>query len=83
MVDKVDLFIPPIFEPPMTLNKNLRLKIARMVKASGEGHIPSSYSIVDLIDHLYDKVLRVNAKNPKWAERDFYLRCFGAELCNQ
>ena len=33
----------------MTLNKDLRLKIAQMVKASGEGHIPSSYSIVDLI----------------------------------
>lgn len=57
----------------MKVNNNLRLKIAQMVKKSGEGHIPSSYSIVDLIDHLYGKVLRVNAKNPKWAERDYFI----------
>jgi transketolase len=57
----------------MTLNKDLRLKIAQMVKASGEGHIPSSYSIVDLIDHLYGHVLRCDPKNPRWAGRDFFI----------
>jgi len=57
----------------MTLNKDLRLKIAQMVKVSGEGHIPSSYSIVDLIEHLYGHVLRVDAKNPKWFDRDYFI----------
>jgi transketolase len=57
----------------MVLNKNLRLKIAQMVKASGEGHIPSSYSIVDLIDHLYGHVLRYNPDEPKWTERDYFV----------
>ena len=57
----------------MTLNKDLRLKIAQMVKASGEGHIPSSYSIVDLLDHLYGHVLRYDAKNPRWADRDYFI----------
>ncbi len=57
----------------MTLNKNLRLKIAQMVKASGEGHIPSSFSIVDLIEHLYGNVLRVDAKNPDWSDRDYFI----------
>jgi len=57
----------------MTLNKDLRLKIARMVKASGEGHIPSSYSIVDLLDHLYGHVLHYDAKNPRWADRDYFI----------
>jgi transketolase len=57
----------------MTLNKDLRLKIAQMVKASGEGHIPSSYSIVDLIDHLYGHVLRYDAKNPRWPDRDYFI----------
>ena len=57
----------------MTLNKDLRLKIAQMVKVSGEGHIPSSYSIVDLIDHLYGNVLRVDSNNPKWDERDYFI----------
>lgn len=57
----------------MTLNKDLRLQIAQMVKKSGEGHIPSSYSIVDLIEHLYSQVLRVDAKNPTDADRDYFI----------
>jgi transketolase len=57
----------------MTLNRDLRLKIAQMVKRSGEGHIPSSYSIVDLIDHLYGQVLRYQARNPQWSERDYFI----------
>jgi len=57
----------------MTLNADLRLLIARMVKTSGEGHIPSSYSIVDLIDHLYGHVLRVDPRRPQWTERDYFI----------
>jgi transketolase len=57
----------------MTLNKDLRLEIAQMVKRSGEGHIPSSYSIVDLIDHLYGHVLRYDARNPQWPDRDYFI----------
>lgn len=57
----------------MILNKTLRLKIAQMVKTSGEGHIPSSYSIVDLIEHLYGHVLRVDAKYPRWSDRDYFI----------
>jgi len=57
----------------MLQNKDLRVKIAQMVKLSGEGHIPSSYSIVDLIDHLYGKVLRYDPKNPTWKERDYFI----------
>jgi len=44
-----------------------------MVKRSGEGHIPSSYSIVDIIDHLYGHVLRVDPKNPRWEGRDYFI----------
>ena len=57
----------------MSKNNDLRLKIAYMVKASGEGHIPSSYSIVDLIEHLYSQVLRIDAKNPRDPERDYFI----------
>ena len=56
-----------------TLNRDLRLKIAHMVKVSGEGHIPSSYSIVDIIEHLYARVLRVDPRNPTWSERDYFV----------
>lgn len=54
-------------------NKDLRLTIAQMVRNSGEGHIPSSFSIVDIIDFLYGKVLKYNATHPKWADRDYFI----------
>jgi transketolase len=57
----------------MILNKDLRLAIAGMVRRSGEGHIPSSYSIVDLIEHLYGHVLRYDPRNPRWVERDYFV----------
>lgn len=60
--------------PPRAVpNKDLRLAIARIVQRSGEGHIPSSFSIVDIIDHLYGHVLRVDAKNPRWEGRDYFI----------
>lgn len=55
------------------LNRELRLRIARMVRSSGEGHIPSSFSIVDLIDHLYSHVLICRSEDPKWIDRDYFI----------
>lgn len=57
----------------MTLNNDLRIKIAEMVKRSGEGHIPSSYSIVDIIDYLYGNVLKYDSSNPNWCDRDYFI----------
>ncbi|MDQ3000787.1 MAG: transketolase [Fibrobacterota bacterium] len=57
----------------MGLNNDLRRTIVHMIKRSGEGHIPSSFSIVDIIDHLYGKVLKFDAKRPDWDERDFFI----------
>jgi transketolase len=55
------------------MNSSLRIKIAEMVKSSKEGHIPSSFSIVDILDHLYGEVLNLNSKNPKWIDRDYFI----------
>lgn len=55
------------------MNKDLRILITQMVKSSGEGHIPSSYSIVDIIEYLYGNVLRFDAKNPTWENRDYFI----------
>jgi len=55
------------------MNNDLRIKIAEMVKRSGEGHLPSSYSIVDIIDFLYGKVLKYNPKKPDWEDRDYFI----------
>lgn len=55
------------------MNNDLRVKIAEMVKASGEGHIPSSYSIVDILDYLYGNVLNVKPDQPDWDQRDYFI----------
>jgi transketolase len=57
----------------MIQNKDLRIKIALMVKKANEGHIPSSYSIVDIVDYLYGHVLRCDPQNSAWDGRDFFI----------
>jgi transketolase len=72
MVAKGGYFIRPNFNFMMP-NNDLRLKIVQMVMRAGEGHIPSSFSIVDLIEHLYAHVLRFDASNPKGNDRDYFI----------
>ena len=55
------------------MNNDLRIRIAEMVKASGEGHIPSSFSIVDILDYLYGNILNVSPQNINSMERDFFI----------
>lgn len=57
----------------MLLNKELRLKIVDLAIHAGEGHIPSSFSIVDIIDHLYNQVLRIDPNSPTDPKRDFFV----------
>lgn len=57
----------------MVPNAKLRARIAEMVHRSGEGHIPSSFSIVDVVAHLYRSVLKYDATNPNWSDRDFFI----------
>jgi transketolase len=54
-------------------NSDLRLIIAEMVAASGEGHIPSSFSIIDILEVLYSKILRFKVTDPDWNERDYFV----------
>lgn len=55
------------------MNNDLRLKIVKMICSSGEGHIPSSFSIVDIINFLYQKILRHNSKKKNWTDRDYFI----------
>ena len=55
------------------LNKDLRRKIVDMVVAGKDGHIPSAYSILDIITLLYRDVLKFDANNPDWLERDYFI----------
>jgi Transketolase, N-terminal subunit len=55
------------------MNNDLRIKIAEMVQKSGEGHIPSSFSIVDILEYLYGEVLNVKPSDPNWTDRDYFI----------
>lgn len=56
-----------------SMNKPIRIKIAEIIQKAGEGHIPSAYSIVDIVDVLYGKILRFDSKNPNDEERDYFI----------
>lgn len=53
------------------MNKKLRLKIVELIKNSGEGHIPSSFSIVDILDCLYKKFFKKKINNTY--KRNFFI----------
>jgi len=55
------------------LNKELRATIIQMIHRAGEGHIPSSFSILDAIHFLYTEILKYDPKKPKWEERDYFV----------
>ena len=59
------------------MNNELRLMITEMVKRSGEGHIPSSFSIVDIIEFLYISIYFIFSQNV-WILSDIlvYLNLF-------
>jgi len=55
------------------LNSKLRQRIVEIVTAAKEGHIPSSFSIVDSLDYIYGNVLNYDNKDPNWGERDHFI----------
>ncbi len=55
------------------MNSDLRRKIVEMVCRGKEGHIPSSFSIIDILSYLYEKVFTYDPKNPKWENRDYFI----------
>ena len=57
----------------MVINSDLRVRIVEMITKAKEGHIPSSFSIVDIINYLYEKVLNYDPQNPNWSERDYFI----------
>ncbi len=56
-----------------TLNKDLRRKMVDMVISGRDGHIPSAFSIVDMIEVLYRNCLKYDPMRPDWDERDYFI----------
>ena len=55
------------------MKNRLRKRIVEMITRAGEGHLPSAFSIVDIIDVLYDQFLRVRSAEPDWPDRDYFV----------
>ncbi len=59
--------------PRAALNADLRLEIVDLVRRAQEGHIPSSFSIVDILAELYGGFLRLRTDDPSWPDRDRFV----------
>ena len=65
-----------IENPPETRpvpNKDLRRRIVDMVIKGRNGHIPSAFSILDIVTVMYRNVLKVDPLKPDWSERDIFV----------
>jgi transketolase len=52
--------------------RNIRRNILMASRASGHGHIPTSFSVIEMVCAAYD-ILRHDPKNPQWPERDIFI----------
>jgi len=55
------------------MNEALRKKIVEVVYRGKDGHIPSAFSIIDLLQVLYSDYLKVDSQRPDWPERDYFI----------
>lgn len=55
------------------MNEDLRRKIVQMVYKGKDGHIPSAFSIVEILSVLYRDYLKYDPGNPEWPERDYFI----------
>jgi len=52
--------------------KEVRRDILKIARASGHGHIPSSFSIVEILCAIY-ATIKHDPKNPSWQDRDIFI----------
>lgn len=52
--------------------REIRKDILRISKSSGHGHIPTCFSIVEILFALYE-TMKHNPSNPAWEERDLFV----------
>jgi transketolase len=55
------------------LAKRIRLHALRMTSLGGTSHIGSVFSMADLLAVLYGRILRIEAANPQWPNRDRFI----------
>jgi transketolase len=51
-------------------SRELRKMIVRTIEAGKRGHVGAAFSVMEILRVLYDDILRYDARNPRWPERD-------------
>ena len=54
------------------IGKEIREDILRISKASGHGHIPTCFSVIEILYAVYDTI-KHDPKNPSWEDRDIFI----------
>lgn len=52
---------------------DVRRRVLSMITTAHASHIASSYSVVELVVYLYEKILRIDPKNPQNPNRDRFI----------
>ncbi|MBU0456321.1 MAG: transketolase, partial [Gammaproteobacteria bacterium] len=50
----------------------IRKNILRISKVSGHGHIPTCFSIIEILYAVYSAI-KHDPKNPSWEDRDIFI----------
>src|ERR1035437_2261088 len=54
-------------------SREQRRDILHILEVARRGHIGSTFSLLEIIRVLYDRVLRVDPLNPRWPDRDRFI----------
>ena len=55
------------------LSNNLRFSVIKMSNKTKAAHLASSLSCIDIITTIYNSILKLDIKNPKWQLRDRFI----------
>ena len=56
-----------------SVSKEIRKQVLKMIVKAEASHIAPTYSIIELLVYLYEKVLRINPKKPHDSNRDIFI----------
>ena len=51
----------------------LRLRVLEILGNSGRGHLGPALSVIDIIDALYESILKYDPRDPNWKSRDRFI----------
>lgn len=61
------------FEKLRRFSADIRIWTVRTIAEAGFGHIGGSASIADVLAVLYGGMMKIDPKNPKWEDRDWFV----------